>query len=192
MSSDANGARPAPAGPAYGAPARFLHWLTFLLLLVQFVVGYALERSDDLLGWLVDRWLSGEEDRLVLVHLLLGTAILLLAVVRLAWRRRAGLPPWAPGLSAFERRLAHRVEQVLYVSLFVIPLTGIALVLLSGEDWELGATDWRAPLELVDDDVLLAAHITGHLLFFAAFAAHVGLVLKHQLVDRDRLLRRML
>jgi len=49
-----------------------------------------------------------------------------------------------------------------------------------------------APLELVDDDVLLAAHIATHLVFFAALAVHVGLVLKHQLVDRDGLLKRML
>jgi cytochrome b561 len=28
--------------------------------------------------------------------------------------------------------------------------------------------------------------------FFVAIALHVGLVLKHQLIDRDRLLRRML
>ena len=46
-------------------------------------------------------------------------------------------------------------------------------------------------LLLVDDD-LLVLHVTTHVVFFAALAAHLGLVLKHQLVDRDRLLRRIL
>jgi cytochrome b561 len=45
---------------------------------------------------------------------------------------------------------------------------------------------------LVDDDILLGAHILTHVAFFLAFAVHVGLVLKHQFVDRDNLLRRML
>ena len=71
-------------------------------------------------------------------------------------------------------------------------LSGLALVLFSGEDWELWGREWEAPFEVMDDDILLAGHISTHLLFVAAFAAHLGLVLKHQFVNRDRLLRRML
>lgn len=42
------------------------------------------------------------------------------------------------------------------------------------------------------DDLTLAFHIAGHLAFFAALALHVGLVVKHQVINRDRLLNRML
>lgn len=175
----------------YHLVARILHWTMLIALLAQFVLGYGIDRADDLLEWPVDRWFAGEEDVLV-VHVGLGLVILLLATVRLLWRRAAGLPPWAPGLSELERRISHRVEQVLYAAMFLIPLTGIALVLLSGDDWELGQRQWRAPVELLDDDVLLGAHIAAHVAFLAALAAHVGMVLKHQLVDRDGLLRRML
>ena len=58
------------------------------------------------------------------------------------------------------------------VLLFAVPLTGLTLVL--------------------GDDDLLALHVTAHVFFFTALAAHVGLVVKHQVVDRDRLLARML
>ena len=112
------------------------------------------------------------DDRLLTAHVLLGVTILVLAVVRLLWRRHTTLPPWAPGLSAAERTLAHWTERALYVLLFAIPLTGLWLVLVS--------------------DDALAAHIAAHIAFFVVAAAHVGLVLKHQLIDRDRLLRRML
>ena len=61
---------------------------------------------------------------------------------------------------------------MLYVLLFAIPLSGLWLVFVS------------------DDAV--AVHIASHIALFVAVAAHVGLVLKHQLIDRDRLLRRML
>lgn len=106
-------------GARYGVVARVLHWSMVVAIGTQFVVGYAMDRFE-VLDWVVDRWLGGEDDRLIVVH--------------------AG----------------------------------------------------RAPLEWADDDVLLGAHITTHVAFFAGFATHVGLVLKHQLVDRDRLLRRML
>jgi cytochrome b561 len=176
----------------YGLVTKVLHWSTVAALAGQFTVGYSMHRADDLLEGAVDRWLAGEEDRLLLVHAGLGVAILALAGLRVLWRRLTPLPPWAEGLSQRERRIAHRVERALYWTLFLIPLTGLSLVLLSGEDWETGEREWAAPWELADDDVLLAAHIATQLVFFAALAAHVGLVLKHQLVDRDRLLNRML
>ncbi len=179
-------------GAAYGVVARLLHWVIFVALLVQFVVGYAMERADDLLQWGVDRWLGGNEERLLFFHAALGVGILVLAVARVMWRRIAGLPPWAAGLSPRERRVAHRVEQVLYGMTFLIPLTGLALVLVSGEDWDLGTRGWQAPYEWIDDDVLLVTHIATHVTFLAALCIHVGLVLKHQFVDRDRLLRRMI
>ncbi|MBE1594719.1 MULTISPECIES: hypothetical protein [Streptomyces] len=38
---------------------------------------------------------------------------------------------------------------------------------------------------------LLVPHIAAQAALYAALAAHVALVLKHRLIDRDRLLRRM-
>ena len=112
------------------------------------------------------------DDQLLTTHVMLGAGILALTVLRLWWRRRTGLPPWATTLTPAERTLAHWTERALYCLLFVVPLTGIWLVAVS--------------------DDALAAHIAGHIALFLALAAHVGLVLKHQLIQRDRLLRRML
>lgn len=164
----------------------------FFLLGVQFVVGYGMDRFEDSLEIPVDRWLAGEEDKLLLLHGLLGLLILSIAIVRLIYRLKAGLPPWAPTLTPAERRMAHWTEVVLYSLMFLIPLTGLALLFASGEDWEIWGREWQAPYEVADDDLLLAGHITTHVLFFIAFLAHIGLVFKHQLVNRDRLLRRML
>lgn len=177
--------------PGYRPLMKVLHWTMFAALSVQFVVGYSIDRADDLLAWVVDTWLGGESDRLVIVHAAIGLMILSLAIVRYVWRGMVGLPPWAEQLSAGERRLAHRVEQVLYATMFVIPITGLALLFLSGEDWDLANGRWEAPVELIDDDLALGAHVTTHVAFFAAVLLHVGLVLKHQLIQRDHLLRRM-
>jgi cytochrome b561 len=173
---------------AYGGVTRTLHWLTVAAVAAQFTVGYSVD-VDGGQGRGRGRGRGGEsgrgrgrggddgldvfgDDTLLTVHVALGVSILVLAIVRLAWRRRSTLPPWAPGLSSFERKLAHRTEQALYALLFAIPLSGLWLVLVS------------------DDAV--AVHIAFHIAFFVVIAAHLGLVLKHQLIDRDHLLRRML
>jgi cytochrome b561 len=176
----------------YGSITKTLHWVTVVALAAQLVVGYSLERADDLLEEPADRWLGGDGG-LLPVHAGLGLTILGVTLLRVVWRASTSLPPWAEGLSPMERHLAHRVEQVLYATLFLAPLTGLGLVLLSGEDWESGRDgEWRAPWSLVDDQELLGGHIASHLVLFAALLLHVGLVLKHQLVDRDQLLNRML
>jgi cytochrome b561 len=175
----------------YGTLAKTLHWLTVVALIAQFTIGYRLDVDDSGQGRGRGRGRGGESgrgrgrggddsdgylsdpDTLLTVHVLLGVLILTLAVVRVVVRRLHGLPPWAETLSHRERTLAHWTEKVLLVLLFVVPLTGIVLV-ASG-----------------DDDVL-PLHVGAHIAFFVALAGHLGLVLKHQLVDRDRLLGRML
>jgi cytochrome b561 len=159
-----------------------LHWLTVGALLAQFIVGYSLDVEDHGRGR--GRGRGGEsgrgdddfdvfgDNRLLTVHVLLGVTILGLAIVRLAWRWHSTLPPWAEGLSHLERTLAHWTERTLYVLLFAIPLSGLWLVLVS------------------DDAV--AIHVAAHIAFFVTFAAHIGLVLKRQLIDRDRFIRRMI
>lgn len=116
-------------------------------------------------GMVLDRVTSGDEPVLS-THVALGLSLLVLALVRLVRRRVVPLPPWAETLSEGERRLAHRTEQMLYLTLVVMPLSGLGVL-------------------LVDDD-LLPVHVASHVTFFVAVALHVGLVLTR------RLLRRML
>ena len=165
---------------------KVLHWTTVALLVTQFVIGYSMDAGGGQ-GRGRGRGRSGGsgrghgrggdldvfgDNRLLTAHVVVGVSILMLATVRLWWRRRSALPPWAPGLSGGERTLAHWTERALYTLLFVIPLSGLWLVLVS------------------DDAV--SVHVASHLAFFVVVAVHVGLVLKHQLIDRDHLLRRMI
>lgn len=190
----------------YGAVTKWLHWLTVAALAAQFAVGYTMdpgasdradervdareeaceaqrdrgegaeERCEEALERAEERFDEGYAVLdgtwgLLDLHVGLGLLILVLAVLRVAWRR-TGLPPWAETLGEGERSLAHWTEKVLLATLFAIPLTGLALVAAGDDDW-------------------LWLHVAAHVTFFVAITAHVGLVLKHQLVDRDRLLSRM-
>ncbi|WP_371583529.1 cytochrome b [Streptomyces sp. NBC_01314] len=179
-------------GPhGYGIVTKTLHWVVFVAIVVQFAVGYLLDVDDggrgrgrgrgrgEGSGRGRGRGRGGEDayepfgdDALLTVHVVLGATVLLLGAARLARRLATPLPPWAPTLTAAERRLAHRTETTLYAATFAVPVTGVALV-LSGDD-------------------LLVVHIAAQAVLYAALTAHVGLVLKHQLIDRDHLLGRML
>ncbi|MFE7507366.1 cytochrome b [Promicromonospora sp. NPDC057488] len=97
-------------------------------------------------------------------HVLLGLAIIAVGVLRLVWRRMTTLPPWDPRLTDTDRKIMHWAERILLAMLFVVPATGIALVV--------GSTD------------LLPLHIAAHLCFFAALAAHVGVVVRRRVIGR--------
>ena len=170
----------------YGVITKSLHWLVVVLITVQFVLGYLLDLDGRGRGR--GRGRSGESgrgrgrggdydpfgaDTLLTVHVVLGATILVVASIRLVWRMTTALPPWATALSPRERRLAHWTERGLYLCMFAIPITGLWLV-------------------ASEADQVLVAHVVTHMVFFAAVVTHIGLVLKHQLIDRDRLLRRMI
>jgi cytochrome b561 len=176
----------------YGLVTKALHWVIVAIMSVQFGVGYLITRVDDDLYESIP---GLSEDRLFAVHMSLGASVLFLALLRLTWRKATPLPPWAPTLSHFERRYEHRVEQVLYVLMLAIPISGVLAAMADGKDVVFFGAIELPPLISEDsdlDDLTVGFHIAGHLAFFAAFALHVGLVIKHQLVNRDRLLNRML
>lgn len=178
-------------GPdGYGRLTKVLHWATVLALVAQFAVGYSLDLDDacdpqgeelsggdttDAFEERLDRIEDQCEaradgydvfdDGLLTLHVLLGVLIIVLALVRLAWRRLDGLPPWAASLSPGQRTVATWTERCLLGLLIVIPATGLVLV-FSGED------------------DLLWLHIAAHVAFFVALAVHVGLTLGKRLLPR--------
>jgi cytochrome b561 len=170
----------------YGLVTKSLHWFTVLAIAAQFTVGYTMELDDgghgrgrgrggddDSSGHGRGRGRGGEDDDLSLfdgqfdlidLHVLLGVTILVLAVLRVLWRSTTPLPPWDPRLTRANQRFVHATEVTLLALLFVVPATGIALVL--------------------GDDDLLPLHVAAHIAFFLALAAHLGMVLGKRLLPR--------
>ncbi len=97
-------------------------------------------------------------------HVLLGVVIIALGVPRLLWRRTTPLPPWDPCLSPANRRVVHGTEVSLLALQFLVPATGILLV--------------------VGGDDMVVAHIAAHVAFFLVLAAHLGMVIDKKLVPR--------
>jgi cytochrome b561 len=132
--------------------------------------------------------------QLVAIHRPLGTAILVLVILRYVNRRLKPLPDFLPTMSARERVIVTWSERLLYSLMFALPLVGWGM--LSAARYPitlLGAL--RLPPILPKSPFLFEMLRTTHTLlaylFFLAFLAHLGGVLFHAVVLRDGIVLRM-
>lgn len=174
----------------YGAVSRLLHWLVVVLFVTQYAAAFlmtSIARDERVLGL--------SQGTLYNWHKSIGLLALAVALVRYLWRRATPLPDWAPTLAPFERRVAHAVERALYGAMFLMPVSGFLFVMAGGYGVQLFGV-WPLP-NFVGESRTLAwlaelLHTLASYAIVAALTLHLGLVAKHQLVDRDRLLSRML
>jgi cytochrome b561 len=162
--------------------SRILHWLMAALLLAMLFIGAAMVAS------------LGNYGRLVALHRPLGILILILAALRLITRMLTTLPPFPPTMSRIERLMASSSEKLLYALMFTLPMVGWAM--LSAGHFPIvmfGAVHLPPilPASPALYAVLRPLHTILAYLLFATFLAHLGAVLFHTLVVRDRLLDRM-
>jgi superoxide oxidase len=163
-----------------------LHWLTVLLIVVQFASIWAHEavghRSN-----LAAAFLS--------LHRSTGVLTWIVVVARLCWRRYfAYLPPFPPGMPKFQQIIAKANEYGLYILLLAMPITGLVRVLLRAQPFELFV--WQVPALLEPDPAMRSlfvdAHEIGAKALMVLIGLHAGAALFHRLVLRDGVLQRML
>jgi cytochrome b561 len=176
---------------AYGVVTKTFHWLIFLLFANQYIVAYAMlsiNQNETALG-------GYSQGTLYNWHKSIGLIVLLLVLLRFTWRKTTRLPNWAETLSGRERVIVHWYERVLYAAMFVMPISGYLYVMSGGYGVHFFSRV-HLPNPIPLSETLAAAarwtHIATGWVILAALALHVGLVLKHQLLQRDGLLRRML
>ena len=174
----------------YGSITRFLHWAVFLLFAFQYLGANFMTRiaSGKTLFWMTQNdyydW-----------HKSIGLVLLTLAVLRIAWRRLTPLPDWAPTLTPAERAISHWNETLLYVCMFLMPVSGYLYVMAG--DYGIKLFGWYDLPNPIGKQEWLAAvarviHIVTSYAVVVIVAWHVGLGLKHHIFDRDGFLYRML
>jgi cytochrome b561 len=168
----------------YGPVAQFLHWAVLALLVVQVT-----------LGLIADELPAGFE-RLVMMsrHKSLGITILGIAVLRLLWRF-IDRPPAPPPMPRWQEVAARVTHWSLYVLLFALPITGWLTSSAANRPvswWGLvQLPDFVAPDEGRKEFFEEAHELLVNVLYVLV-AVHVAAVLKHQFLDRNDLMRRML
>lgn len=167
----------------YSAVSLILHWLIAALILAQVILvnlHEAEEGPDPFVGW----------------HKAVGLTILVLTLVRLGWRIGNPAPALPVTMPKWERVLSRLVQGGFYLLLVVLPLTGWLASSAAGRDisW-FGLFNW--PLLPVGGGreaagQFMDAHELAVKALWVLLVLHVGAALKHQFIDKDNVLHRML
>ncbi len=169
----------------YTHTAVTLHWLIALLIFAAFPLGL----------YMHDLPLSPHKLRLYSYHKWIGVTIFLLAVMRLSWRVTHRPPPLPDTMPAWERFAAEGVHYLLYLLIFIIPVSGWLMSSAKGMQ-----TVWFGVLPLPDlvgkdkelGDLLREVHEALNFAMLGLLFAHVGAALKHHFIQHDDILARMI
>ena len=166
----------------FAIQSRILHWLMAAMILAMLFIGVSMVASLADYHWLVA------------IHRPLGIAILILATIRLINRKLTRLPPFPPTMSPAERFLALSSEMLLYALMIALPLVGWGMLSAGHYPIVMFGSVHMPPI-LPAHPMLFAflrgTHTVLAYLLFTTILAHVGAVLFHTLIVRDRLLSRM-
>jgi cytochrome b561 len=163
-----------------------LHWLTVLLIIVQFTSAWLREAVDHQ---------SSFAAVILTTHQTMGVLVWIVGLVRLVWRHNfAYLPPFPESMPKLQQWIAKANEYGLYTLLAVQPITGLGSVLFRGHPFELLIWDVPALLEPnpAIRSLFLEAHEFGAKALIVLIGLHAGAALFHRLVLRDGVLQRML
>jgi cytochrome b561 len=163
-----------------------LHWLTVLLVIVQFASAWLHEAVDHETSFAM---------MLLAMHRTMGLMTWIVVVARLVWRRNfAHLPPFPQSMPKLQQTIAKANEYGLYALLLVQLITGLGNVLFHGRSFELFI--WEVPALLEANPVIRGVFVEAHEFGAKALAIliglHAGAALFHRLVLRDGVMQRML
>jgi cytochrome b561 len=170
----------------YTLPAIALHWLIAMLIIATFLLGLTM---TDIPG------LTPTKLKYFSWHKWLGVTILGLVGLRLLWRLTHTPPAYAATMPHWQTQAAQLTHGLLYLLMFAIPLSGYFYSLAAGVPVVyLGIVP--LPVLIAPDHALKAllkpVHYWLNMCMLALFCLHILAALKHQFIDKDRTLQRML
>ena len=171
---------------AYGLTSKLLHWSVAILIVGLIALGWYMV---DLTYF--DTWYNES----LAYHKALGMLVLALGVLFITWRFISPPPHHQSSLKRWERITASAIHYALISMMILIPVTGYFISTSAGKSIEIfGWFEIPAVMDVDKTlrDVAIELHYylgygTGVLVCFHAAAA-----LKHQFMDRDGTLARMI
>ena len=171
---------------SFGLVTKCLHWATAQLIIGLIALGYYMVGLSYYDAWYHDA---------LQAHKALGMLVFVLGVVTLTWRQTSPSPPLHDTLKPWERIAATAMHHTLLLLVLLIPVTGFLVSTSAGKAVEF--FDWfEVPALVVVGEGLRELAITIH--FYCSYgtaalvALHAAAAFKHQFIDRDGTLARML
>jgi cytochrome b561 len=179
----------------YTGVAMFFHWLIAALMIVNVVLALSADSLPE--GW---------ERPFINTHKSIGITVLGLALLRLLWRFANPPPPLPARYPKWEKVSAHAAHYALYAVMLALPLSGW----IHDSAWKraaqnplllYGVIPWPRISYFMDLDPQtkeMAHKVFGQIhgslayVLYALFALHLAGALKHQFIDKEPELQRML
>lgn len=168
----------------YSLGAVIFHWVIAVLVIVNWRIAEGAEHLD-----------GAAKLAAIAPHKAIGITILVLSVLRLAWRLTHKVPPLSDSLAGWERTLARAVHWIFYVMLIGLPIGGW----LAGSYASMSIdyfglfTIPALPVEQNYDTAkaIIGQHKLGGEIVLYLVVLHVLGALKHQFLDKVPSLSRM-
>jgi cytochrome b561 len=168
----------------YGTTAKVFHWLVVALLLVQYPI-----------GWLMPGVHRGMQPGIgMTLHISFGVVILILIVLRLAWRLTHPVAPES-SLPAWQRVSSEALHWLLYALVLATTITGWLFASFRG--WSVSLF-FLTPLPMLAADNAAAGkaidgwHQAMEWTLLAVIGIHVAAAMVHIFVYRDHIMQRMM
>jgi cytochrome b561 len=169
----------------YSRAFKYLHWVVALLVLGMLGVGFFLGDIP-----------SAFKPTAYMLHKSVGLTLLALMIVRAIWMARVGKPPLPAETPRWECFLAQGVQVGLYVFLIAMALSGWLMATASNKipvyfGW------FRVPFPGLSPSDALAqwmnkTHYVVAFILLALVSLHIAGALKHWLIQKDDVFKRML
>lgn len=169
----------------YGLVAIILHWLMAITLFFLFGLGLYMV---DLTYY--DSWYKGSLD----LHKSLGLSLFFVYLIRIAWKF-VNITPNPPEDEEWKNRVAHFMHIALYIVMMCLFITGYLISTADGRSIAIfNLIEIPGFGSFVENQEDVAGEIHEILAFtlMGLVALHALAALKHQLVDKDGVLMRMI
>lgn len=168
----------------YNLVAITLHWLIAALIFALFGLGWYMGALPD----------GPERSWYIALHKSIGLTVFGLVVVRLIWRLTHRPPSLPKSVPPWERKAAALNHYVLYVAMFIQPISGYLSSSFSGYKtryFGIPLPHWGWKDETLNT-FFNTIHVLDSYLLLTLVVIHIAAALRHLLVLRDRVFQRML
>lgn len=169
---------------SYNGMAIFLHWIIAILLVGLFLLGW----------YMVDLPKGIQRGWFFRLHISIGLTVALLAMIRLAWRCFHKPPELPEGFSKIKQWLISVTHNLLYIAMFVQPISGYLSSSFSGYKTKIWGVPlpywgWKSP-EL--NEFFNAVHTISSVVLLSLIVLHLCGVVVHIYQGEMSVLRRMM